>query len=55
MAERQDQVTTKEPRLQSDDPSRLPEYLEQDFGDTNYDVADMKRLGKRQEFKVDSQ
>ena len=54
MAEREDQVTTKEPPLQSEGPSRLPEYLEQDFGDTSYDVADMKRLGKRQEFKVNS-
>ena len=32
--------------------SRLTESAEMDFGETDYDVSDMKRLGKRQEFKV---
>ena len=47
-------VAGKEPDPQNESPTYLPDYLESGFEDTSHDVADMKRLGKRQEFKVDS-
>lgn len=45
--------------VQQPDTSATPEYSSQlttgpdlDWGDTTDDIADMKRLGKKQEFKV---
>lgn len=45
-------AASQEPSPETGPSSRLVEAFEYGVGDTTNDVSDMKRLGKRQEFRV---
>jgi len=45
-------VSTNISSQQTSSPSHLAEPLEMGYGEATHDVSDMKRLGKKQEFRV---
>ena len=45
-------ASTQESSPEAEPSSRLVEAFEYGFGDTANDVSDMRRLGKKQEFRV---